>query len=192
VRLRHAKHFLAVAESTNLGSDRLPSEGQRHDIAIAEQDNIRAALAWAVESGSVALGLQIAIAIENFWVTHDPEEAIRWFADLLDHPDAGAVPPNVRAAALRAYGSAMYISGQAEPATRLWEQSLALFEQLGGRAGSRRAPAQGGRQRSPPGRPRASARAHRGQRRALRAVGQRLGSDPDGRRARRDRPRRGG
>ena len=26
---------------------------------------------------------------------------------------------------------ALYISGQAEPATRLWEESLALFEQLG-------------------------------------------------------------
>jgi predicted ATPase/class 3 adenylate cyclase len=131
MRRRHAEHFLAVAESANLSSDRLPSEGQRHDIAIAEQDNIRAALAWALESGSVALGLQLAIAIENFWVTHDPEEAIRWFAALLGHPGAGAVPPEVRAPALRAYGSAMYISGQAEPATRLWEQSLALFEQLG-------------------------------------------------------------
>jgi predicted ATPase/class 3 adenylate cyclase len=131
VRLRHAEHFLAVAESANLSSDRLPSEGQRHDIAIAEQDNIRAALAWALESGSVALGLQIAIAIENFWVTHDPEEAIRWLAALLDHPDARTVPADIRAPALRVYGAALYISGQPEPATRLWEQSLALFEQLG-------------------------------------------------------------
>ena len=131
VRLRHAEYFFAVAESANLSSDRLPSEGQRHDIAIAEQDNIRAALAWTLESGSVALGLQLAIAIENFWVTHDPAEAMRWFAALLDNPGAGALPPEVRAPALRAYGSALYISGQAEPATRLWEQSLALFEQLG-------------------------------------------------------------
>jgi predicted ATPase/class 3 adenylate cyclase len=131
VRRRHAEYFLAVAESANLSSDRLPSEGQRHDIAIAEQDNIRAALAWALESGSVALGLQLATAIENFWVTHDPEEAMRWFAALLDHPGARVVPPEVRAPALRAYGSAAYISGQAERAMRLWEQSLALFEQLG-------------------------------------------------------------
>jgi predicted ATPase/class 3 adenylate cyclase len=131
VRLRHAEYFLAVAESANLSSDRLPPEGQRHDIAIAEQDNIRAALAWALDSGSVALGLQLAIAIENFWVTHDPAEAIRWFAALLDHPGASALPPEVRAPALRAYGSALYISGEAEPATRLWERSLALFEQLG-------------------------------------------------------------
>jgi predicted ATPase/class 3 adenylate cyclase len=131
VRRRHAEYFLTVAESANLSSDRLPSEGQRHDIAIAEQDNIRAALAWALESGSLTLGLQLAIAIENFWVTHDPEEATRWLSALLDHPDAGAVPPNVRAPALRVYGAAMYISGQAERATTLWEQSLALFEQLG-------------------------------------------------------------
>jgi predicted ATPase/class 3 adenylate cyclase len=131
VRLRHAEYFLAVAESANLSSDRLPSEGQRHDIAIAEQDNIRAALAWTLESGAVTLGLQLATAIENFWVTHDPEEAMRWFAALLDHPGARGVPPDVRAPALRAYGSAAYISGQAERAMRLWEQSLALFEQLG-------------------------------------------------------------
>jgi hypothetical protein len=76
MRLRHAEYFLGVAESANLSSDRLPSEGQRHDIAIAAQDNIRAALAWALESGSVALGLQLTTAIENFWVTHDPEEAM--------------------------------------------------------------------------------------------------------------------
>ncbi len=131
MRLRHAEYFLAVAESANLSSDRLPSEGQRHDIAIAEQDNIRAALAWALESGSVALGLQLATAIENFWVTHDPEEAMRWFAALLGHSGARAAPPEVRAPALRAYGSAAYISGQAEQAMRLWEQSLAFFEQLG-------------------------------------------------------------
>jgi predicted ATPase/class 3 adenylate cyclase len=131
MRLRHAEYFLAVAESANLSSDRLPSEGQRHDIAIAAQDNMRAALAWALESGSVALGLKLATAIENFWVTHDPEEAMRWFAALLEHPGARAVPPEVRAPALRAYGSAAYISGHAERAMRLWEQSLALFEQLG-------------------------------------------------------------
>jgi predicted ATPase/class 3 adenylate cyclase len=130
VRRRHVEYFLAVAESANLSSDRLPSEGQRHDIAIAEEDDLRAALAWSLESGSVALGLQLATAIENFWVTHDPEEAMRWFAALLDHPGARAVPPDVRARALRSYGSAAYISGQTEQATRLWEQSLALFEQL--------------------------------------------------------------
>jgi predicted ATPase/class 3 adenylate cyclase len=131
MRRRHAEYFVAVAESANLGSDRLPSEGQHFHIAIAEQDNIRAALAWALETGSVALGLQLATAIENFWVTHDPAEAMRWFAALLDHPGARAVPPEVRAPALRAYGSAAYISGQADRAMRLWEESLALFEQIG-------------------------------------------------------------
>jgi predicted ATPase/class 3 adenylate cyclase len=131
VRLRHAEYFLAVAESANLSSDRLPSEGQHFHIAIAEQDNLRAALAWALETGSIALGLQLATAIENFWVTHDAEEATRWFAALLDHPGARAVPPEVRAPALRAYGSAAYISGEADRAMRLWEESFVLFEQVG-------------------------------------------------------------
>jgi predicted ATPase/class 3 adenylate cyclase len=131
VRRRHADYFLAVAQSANLGSDRLPSEGQRHDIAIAEQDNIRAALAWALDSGSLALGLLLATAMENFWVTHDAGEAMRWFTALLDHPGARAVPLEVRAPALRSFGSAAYISGEASRAMRLWEDSLSLFEQLG-------------------------------------------------------------
>jgi tetratricopeptide (TPR) repeat protein len=56
---------------------------------------------------------------------------MRWFAALFDHPGARAVPPEILAHALRAYGSAAYISGQAERAMSLWERSLALFEQLG-------------------------------------------------------------
>jgi predicted ATPase/class 3 adenylate cyclase len=190
VRLRHAEYFLAVAESANLSSDRLPSEGQRHDIAIAEQDNIRGALAWALESGSVALGLPLATAIENFWVTHDTEEAMRWFAALFDHPGARAVPPEIRAHALRAYGSAAYISGQAERAMSLWERSLALFEQLGdvlGRAVLLHRLGVSALHRGELER----ARAHRSERRALRAVGGRLGSSPDRRGARCDSPRRG-
>src|SRR5262249_18732229 len=86
---------------------------------------------WALESGSLALGLQLATAMENFWVTHDAGEAMRWFTALLDHPGARAVPREVRAPALRSFGSAAYISGEASRAMRLWEESLSLFEQLG-------------------------------------------------------------
>jgi hypothetical protein len=76
----------------------------------------------------LALGLQVATAIENLWVTHDAGEAMRGFAALLDHPGARAVPPEVRGPALRAYGSAAYISGDTGRAMRLSEESLALFE----------------------------------------------------------------
>ena len=131
LRRRHAAFFLAVAESANLNSGKLLAGGQHLDIAIAEQDNIRGALAWALASGSITLGTEIAIAMETFWVTQDPREGMRWFAALLEHPEAEAVAPDLRAHALRSYGSSMYIAGDIEAAEPVWERSLALFEQLG-------------------------------------------------------------
>jgi tetratricopeptide (TPR) repeat protein len=130
VRRRHAEFFLAVAKSANLNAGKLAPGGPRHDIAIVEQDNIRAGLAWAFASGSVALGLELATAMEQFWVTHDPHEGVLWFDALLERPEAETVALDLRAHALRAYGSSRLIAGHTEAAERLWEQSLALFEQL--------------------------------------------------------------
>jgi tetratricopeptide (TPR) repeat protein len=105
--------------------------GQRLDVAYAEQNNLRAALAWALASRSVTLGLELATATEQFWVAQDPREGMRWFAAFLEHPGANAVPLDLRARALRARGSSTDIAGDDEAAARLYEQSLALFERLG-------------------------------------------------------------
>jgi predicted ATPase len=137
-RGRHAEFFLTTAESANLNPGKLASGGQRLDIAIAEQDNVRAALAWTLTSGSIELGLRLAIAMDMFWTAHDPREGIRWFAALLEYRGAEAAAAELRAHALRAYGSGFALSGDNDAAERLWAQSLAIFEQLGdeqGRAG---------------------------------------------------------
>ncbi len=130
VRRRHFRHFLQVAERADLSAVRRGA-GERLDLASAARDNLRAALAWSLETDSVALGLELAIAMERFWVAHDPREGMRWFGALLGHPGASSVEPNARANALRAYGSASDIAGEDETAGGLYEQSLALFEQLG-------------------------------------------------------------
>jgi predicted ATPase len=138
IRRRHAEFFLTVAESANLNPGTLASGGQRFEIANAEQDNVRAALTWTLTSGSIELGLRLASAMDMFWTAHDPREGIRWFAALLEHRGAEGVALELRARALRGYGSGFALSGDHEAAERLWEQSLALFEQLGdehGRAG---------------------------------------------------------
>ena len=131
MRQRHAQHFVDVAEGTNLNAGKLRPGGQRLDIAIAEQDNVRAALSWAIGAGNLVLGMRIATAMEQFWVVNDPEEGTRWFAELFGRPDAGAVAPELRAQAYRAYGSATDIAGDFELALRLYEQSLALHDELG-------------------------------------------------------------
>ena len=130
LRRRHFRHFRELAEAADLSAVRRGG-GERLDLAAAARDNLRAALAWSLETGSVALGLELATALERFWVTHDPHEGMRWFTAFLDPPHTGDVAAAVRAAALRAYGGTHDITGDHETAERLWQQSLGLFEELG-------------------------------------------------------------
>ncbi|MBD0329302.1 MAG: AAA family ATPase [Thermoleophilia bacterium] len=126
VARRHARHFCALAESANLFVE---AEGeQRHDLALAEQDNLRAALDWA-SAHDVELGLRIAVALENFWVTNNPAEGTRRFAELLARGDG--VPARLRARALRAYGGSTIMAGDRDAGGRLYERSLAQSRRLG-------------------------------------------------------------
>jgi predicted ATPase/DNA-binding SARP family transcriptional activator len=135
LRRRHCEFFLAVAQAADISAVRRRGGADRLDSAAVAQDNLRGALAWSVASGSVELGLALATAMERFWVTRDPHEGMRWFAALLARPQAQGVAAAVRADALRAYGSATDIAGHDAAAERLYEQSLALFEQLGDESG---------------------------------------------------------
>ena len=58
----------------------------RYDLALAEQGNFRAALDWAQEHDP-ALGLAIAVELEQFWVSHGRLEALRRFGALLERAD---------------------------------------------------------------------------------------------------------
>ena len=131
IHRRHADYFLEVARSTNLNAGDLRPGGYRLDIAFEEQDNFRTALTWTLQSGEIELGLRLAGALEQFWVPSDPTEGMRWFQALLEHPRAAEAAPATRAHALRAYGGATFIAGDPPTAERLWEQSVALFEEIG-------------------------------------------------------------
>lgn len=134
VRHAHAEHFAEVAEAANLNAGSLRPGGQRVDVAFAEQDNMRAALSWTIATGRVELGLRLAGDLEQFWVANDPREGQRWFAELLeDVPDD--TDPQVLAHALRSYGSAADVSGDAEKALGLYRRSLSVFELLGDERG---------------------------------------------------------
>ena len=128
---RHARWFLALAESANL-SDQAPGKSD-FDFAQAEQGNLRAALGWAVASGDAELGLRLATALESWWLVVETFEAVDWFEQLLRQ--AAPVSAPVRAAALRAYGGIINPTGDDELAERLYEQSLAEYRRLGDDAG---------------------------------------------------------
>jgi predicted ATPase/class 3 adenylate cyclase len=135
IRRRHAEFFLQVAESTHLNYG-LPREGPEHfDVAIVEQNNFRAALAWTIESAEIELGLRVAVALEQLWVTADPREGMRWFAALLEHPGVDKASKATRAHGLRAFGSSAHIAGQPLHAEQVWNESLALWDELGDEPG---------------------------------------------------------
>ena len=70
IRRRHAELFLELGVNANLDASDVRRGGQRLDIAIADIDDFRGALAWTVRSGSIELGLAIATAVEQMWVCH--------------------------------------------------------------------------------------------------------------------------
>jgi predicted ATPase len=130
IHRRHAEFFLAFARAANLNAGDFAPGGQRLYLAFEEQDNFRAALAWALSSGEIQLGLELATALEQFWVSNDASEGVRWFRALFEHDGAGTVSPAVRAHALRALGGSTHIAGDPAAAGRFWEESLALFDEL--------------------------------------------------------------
>ena len=128
-RRRHAEYFAEVAENANLNAGTLRPGGQRMELAIAEQDNIRAALDWAIATPDKAFGFRLAVAMDQFWVANDPTESKRRYEALFDLP--GDVDPRLRAEALRSYASSFHILGDQETAARLYQESLDVFDEIG-------------------------------------------------------------
>jgi predicted ATPase len=131
IQRRHAEYFLAVAQSANLTNE---AEGeQRHDVAIRDGNNFRAALRWTIDANEIELGLWIAVALENYAATNAPLEWRGWLSQLL--ACAGDLPGDLRARALRMQGGIDYVSGEYEKGTRFYEEALTEYRRLGDERG---------------------------------------------------------
>jgi predicted ATPase/class 3 adenylate cyclase len=132
IKRRHAEYYLAVAEAANVSGESEDGE-QRHDLAALELDNVRLALTWAAARGEKDLGLRIALALANFWVTRHPFEGKRWLEIFLGQPQD--VSPRLHARALRDFGGIRFIIGEFDEGERLQKQSLAEYRALGDELG---------------------------------------------------------
>ncbi len=133
IRRRHAEFFLDLAEGANLNPNTYdPTKPIRHDLARREQNEIYAALSWALQTGSVVLGLRLASAVGGWlWSINYPAEGAQYFERLLEKANTDAVPPEILADALREYGAQAFLAGDNQKAERLEEQGLAIYEHLG-------------------------------------------------------------
>ena len=123
---RHAEYYLALADSGNIHVE--AQGGENYEIILPDLANFRAVLERALAAGDAELGMSMAVALEQFWVSNNPPEGERWFAAFFA---AGDLPPALRARALRARGGALYISGKFEQGTVYHRQSLDVYRELG-------------------------------------------------------------
>jgi ATP/maltotriose-dependent transcriptional regulator MalT len=101
----------------------------------AEHDNLRAALAWADQTGDAqGRGLQIAVGLGgNFWTIRGyHREGRTWFRRLLVH-----VPPRSKARAdgLRVAGNLAQRQNDYPAASAAFEEAIEIMRELGDRAG---------------------------------------------------------
>lgn len=133
VQARHSTYFLRLTEQA------APElRGQNQGIWLArldrDYDNLRAALACSIETGNTELGLRIAGGLWWFWYMRGYlSEGRQWLERLLHAEQAAGttVPPDVRAAALRAAGILATEQGDYPRAIDLIEEALLLVRQRG-------------------------------------------------------------
>jgi non-specific serine/threonine protein kinase len=111
-----------------------------------ELDNLRAALRWSLGAGAAAsAALRLVSALARFWLIHAHfSEGRRWLSEALAAAGGTAVE---RARALDGAGLLAEGQGAYEEATRLLDESRALWRAMGEPAGAARArqPGPGGR-----------------------------------------------
>ena len=125
VRRRHGDRMLEIALSAHLSED--DDEPFQLEVALAERDDIRAALDWA-DGCDLELAARLAVSLETFWNAHAQEEARTRLGSVVAR--AQTIEPGLRARVLRVLGNTTYNVDEA--ATRAWwEEGLALCRALG-------------------------------------------------------------
>jgi tetratricopeptide (TPR) repeat protein len=128
IHRRHTERMLHIAGSAHLQSEDIGERKQEFDRVLAELDEVRGALEWALVTDTV-LAAELFTALEALLVTTAPPERLRWTKALLAHKDA--LPPELRARLLRTGAALFILSDERELGLELAEQALALFRELG-------------------------------------------------------------
>ena len=134
VARRHAEFFLALAQEAE---PHLTADDQVEWLEglQREMDNMRAGLAWAIETGNAEIGLRTGAALWRFWQFrgHLEEGRVRMEA-LLNLPE-GAARTRARAGGLNALASIIYWQSDYPRARALYEEALSIYQELGDRRG---------------------------------------------------------
>ena len=133
LQARHARFLLAFAEEAK---SHLAGEQQAEwlERIADERDNIRVALAWALDRGE-EVALRLAAALRRFWWVRAHAEGLAWLRRGLAEIDAD---PDVRADALDAAGGTAYFAGNDEASVDYFQEGLSIFRGRGDQGGAAR------------------------------------------------------
>jgi predicted ATPase len=124
----HLAYFVALAEESFEGI-RGPKQQSWLGRIAAEHDNLRAALAWSVESSPVE-GLRLVRALTMLWrIRGHLSEGREWIGRLLDAVPIDG-PKLERARGLYAAAQLAILQGDYAAGKRLIQESLALFREI--------------------------------------------------------------
>jgi predicted ATPase len=134
IQRRHAIYYLALAERVEPG---LSGRGQSIAVPmlVCEQDNLRAALEWAIEHDEADIAQRMCGALGMLWEARTQfQEAHRWIDAALKMTQETA--PEVRAKLLMAASRLALWEIACERSRELAQQALALYEAVGDLAGT--------------------------------------------------------
>jgi predicted ATPase len=124
IRSRHAAYFAGLAESLQPDIDG-PEQVRTAAALGAEQDNLRAAIAWAIEQLDAETALRLTGNLWGFWLVRSRQtEGRDWLERSLAVP--GDAPPNTRLEALFAAGMFARQQGDYGRAVLHGEEGLAF------------------------------------------------------------------
>jgi predicted ATPase/DNA-binding SARP family transcriptional activator len=133
---RHARYFAALVEEAESHLGIAPRREEWLARLDREHGNIRAAMDWCLQSGEGDLGMRLAWALRRFWWWRSHlREGQEYIHRLLTLPGTQARTA-LRAGALMAAGMMAGNQGDVPSAKYLYEESLAIYHELGDRRGA--------------------------------------------------------
>jgi predicted ATPase/DNA-binding CsgD family transcriptional regulator len=134
-RRAHAAYYLLFAENAERGLTGADQKSWLQRLE-REQDNLRAALHWAIEHQEGELAQRMAGALQPFWLTRGYwSEGRRWLEESLALDTGAALSPAVRAKTLYGAGVLTRFQGDFARARMLCGQSLAIYRDLADQTG---------------------------------------------------------
>jgi predicted ATPase/class 3 adenylate cyclase len=132
VARRHAEHFTAFAEQLE---PELTQSAGAVDQMEHDHDNLRAALAWAIDRDEADISLRLAYATWRFWQLRSHlREGRMWFDRLLALP-AAAARTGARAKGLTGAAGIAYWQNDYPSATAWYEEAESIYREIGDRHG---------------------------------------------------------